>query len=179
MIPNFLMPDEVDSQAAVRMDPEILSSEAIIIHLTGYIDTYNSEFFAKQMNAVMTAGYSRIILACKGINYLSSTGVGAFTNILKTLGTKGEVVIAEAQQKILEVFQLLGFSSFFRIFDSLDAAKQHILSDASTSKLEIFPKVMACLICTKQLKVSKSGIFRCPECKTGLIVDINGAISLK
>lgn len=180
MIPNFVMPDDTDTQVSVRMEPEVLAPDAIIIHLVGYIDTYNSQFFAKQMQAVLDAGYSKVILACRGINYISSTGVGAFTSILKTVGARGMVVIAEAQQKVIEVFQLLGFASFFRIFDSLDEAKEAVLNPkAATVSNNPFPKVMDCPICSKKLKISKPGTFRCPECKVGLIVDETGNVSLK
>ena len=180
MIPNFVMPDETDSQMSVRMDPEPLNSETIVIHLTGYIDTYNSEFFAKQMRAVITAGYTKVVLACSRINYISSTGVGAFTSILKTVGTAGMVIIAEAQHKVLEVFQLLGFSSFFKIFDSLADAKTYALNPtAPSAKTDGFPKVADCPICNKKLKISKAGTFRCPECKVGLIVNELGDMSLR
>lgn len=182
MIPNFVMPENTDPQISIRMEPEALSDTAIIIHLIGFIDTYNSDFFAKQMQAVIDAGYTKIVLGCSGLNYVSSTGVGAFTAILKTLGKSGTVAIAEMSYKVSEVFQLLGFSSFFRIFDTMDSAKafiQNVESGKPESTTTVFPKTISCPICNKKLKISKAGVFRCPECKTGIVVDETGNISLK
>lgn len=179
MIPNFTMPEDMTEQVTIRMDPEIVSDSAIIMHLTGYIDTYNSSFFAKQMSAILAAGYISVILECRGLNYMSSTGVGAFTNILKEVGSKGVVVLAEPQQKILEVFQLLGFSSFFKAFDSIDEAKKFVLSPRDRVDTSFFPMVLTCPVCNKKLKTEKAGTFRCPECKTGLVVDEKGTVTLK
>lgn len=179
MIPNFQMPDASDTQASIRMEPEPLSSTAIIVHLVGYIDTYNSQFFAKQMSAVHAAGYNSIILGCRQVTYISSTGVGAFTTILKEVGKKGKVIIAEPATKILEVFQLLGFASFFPIFSSLEEAKSAALGQVEVVDSATFPKILSCSICNKKLKVTKPGMFRCPECKTGLIINELGDITLK
>jgi len=183
MIPKFVMPDDVEGQVTVRMDPEELNDTSLIMHLTGYIDTYNSEFFAKQMKTCIAAGYVNIILACSGLNYISSTGVGAFTAMLKDLVNKGEVVIAEAPIKIIEVFQLLGFTSFFKIFDSVSKAKEYILSDKqpkdTKTASESFPLVVNCPICEKKFKVSKSGAYRCPQCKSPIVIDGAGKIQVK
>lgn len=182
MIPNFKMPDKSDSQQTIRMEPEILNSSAIVVHLTGFIDTYNSEFFTAQMRALIAAGYSKIVLACAKLTYISSTGVGAFTAILKDVGKKGEVIIAESPTKVLEVFQLLGFSSFFHISPSLTAAKERAIASGATSaapSATVFPKILDCPICEKKLKITKAGMFRCPECKTGVIVNEIGELSLK
>lgn len=43
----------------------------------------------------------------------------------------------------------------------------------------IFPKLFVCATCSKQLKVTKPGRFRCSECKSILIVDSQGKMSLE
>ncbi len=86
----------------------------------------------------------------------------------------------EIQPKVYEVFQLLGFSQFFNIKDSLEDAIKFFQgggnSDASDNG--IFPKTFNCPICSKRLKASRAGRFRCSECKTILAIDNSGQVFL-
>ena len=179
MSKEFKLPEEHDSQNHLSLSTEVLSDTALLIQLTGIIDTYNSQFFTAQMKAVVDAGFTNIILGCKEITYISSTGVGAFTAILKDVASsKGKIIIAEAASKVLDVFHLLGFATFFVVHASLEDAKKEAIGAVQTSA-SVFPKIFACPICDKKLKATKSGTFRCTECKTGLIVTDHGEIHLK
>ncbi|MCP4178729.1 MAG: anti-sigma F factor antagonist, partial [bacterium] len=51
-------------------------------------------------------------------------------------------------------------------------------SDGTTPKSDIFPKIFRCPICSKKLKASKAGRFRCSECKTILAIDNSGQVFL-
>ena len=42
----------------------------------------------------------------------------------------------------------------------------------------IFPKVFACPMCTKHLRATRSGRFRCSECKSILAINDQGVVSL-
>ena len=112
------------------------------------------------------------------MNYVSSTGIGSFTAFLKLVKPKGgDVVLLEIQPKVYEVFQLLGFSQFFNIKDSTDDAIQFFKQEIITED-EIFPKIFSCPVCSKRLKATKSGRFRCSECKTILAIDNQGQVFL-
>lgn len=145
--------------------PQCLSFE-----LKGHIDTYNSGFFQKQVNKVIAAGYIYLIFNANGLNYLSSTGIGSFTSFLKTVKTKnGDVVFVGMQSKVFEIFQLLGFQQFFKFSNTIEDA---ILFFTTTKKgpASLFPKTFACPICDHKLRASKNGRFRCPSCKTVLLL---------
>jgi ribosomal protein L37AE/L43A len=43
---------------------------------------------------------------------------------------------------------------------------------------DVFPKIFQCPICSKKLKATKSGRFRCSECKTILAIDNSGQVFL-
>ena len=84
----------------------------------------------------------------------------------------------EIQPKVYEVFQLLGFSQFFNIKDNLDEAIAFFNVSVSAGAVEVFPKIFRCPICSKKLKASKPGRFRCSECKTILAIDKTGQVFL-
>ncbi|WP_461248685.1 STAS domain-containing protein, partial [Treponema sp. R6D11] len=115
----------------------------------------------------------------KPTNFKFSTGIGSFTTFLKAVKPQGgDLVLLDIQPKVFEVFQLLGFSQFFNIRESLEDSIEFFNSDKVQDKPSIFPKVVACPLCYKKLKAVKAGRFRCSECKSILAIDDNGQVLL-
>jgi anti-anti-sigma factor len=171
--------DEKDESLKLKLDKVKGVEDGLILHLTGYIDTYNSSYFQKRVQKVIEAGYNRLIFQCAGLNYVSSTGVGSFTTFLKALKAKsGDLVLLEVQPKVYEVFQLLGFAQYFNIKDTLDDAVIFFTKGSSNDDASTFPKIFPCPICSKKLKALKPGRFRCSECKTILAIDNAGQVFL-
>ena len=151
----------------------------LVMALNGYIDTYNSPFFQKQVQRVIEAGFIRLIFDCSALSRVSSTGIGSFSAFLKTVKPQGgDLVLYEIQPKVYEVFQLLGFSQFFNITETLDRSIHFFRGDAAAAGPETFPKLFVCPTCSTNLQVVKSGRFRCSECKSIFTLDKTGAVSL-
>ena len=171
--------DEKDDSLKIRLQKVDSVDGCLVLYLTGYIDTYNSNFFQKRVTRAVEAGYTKLIFNCGGLNYVSSTGIGSFTAFLKAVKPRGgDLVLLEIQPKVYEVFQLLGFSQFFNIKDNLNEAVEFFGSDSKTGGSDIFPKIFQCPICSRKLKATKSGRFRCSECKTILAIDNAGQVFL-
>ncbi len=171
--------DEKDDSLKIRLQKVDTVEGCLVLYLTGYIDTYNSNFFQKRVTRAVESGYTKLIFNCGGLNYVSSTGIGSFTAFLKAVRPRGgDLVLLEIQPKVYEVFQLLGFSQFFNIKDNLTEAVEFFGSDGKTGAAEVFPKIFQCPICSKRLKATKSGRFRCSECKTILAIDNSGQVFL-
>ena len=151
----------------------------IVVALRGYIDTYNSVFFQKQINRAISSGYSQIIFDLEGISYVSSTGIGSFTAFLKSVKPmSGDIVLIHVQPKVYEVFQLLGFAQFFNLKGSIEESVDFLSGEGPKASPSVFPKIISCPICSKRLKASKSGRFKCPSCKTIIAIDTAGQIFL-
>ena len=96
---------------------------ACVVHLDGFIDTYNSSFFQTKVTKVIAFNYKALIFDCKNLSYVSSTGIGAFINLWKAIRLQGgNFVFLDVQSKVMEVFQLLGFSKSFTFANSMDEA---------------------------------------------------------
>jgi len=150
----------------------------LMLILAGYIDTYNSSTFQKRISRCIDSGYNKLIFDCAALSYVSSTGIGAFTMFLKSLKSNtGDIVLLDVQPKVLEVFQLLGFSQFFNIKTSKEDAIA-FFKGSETAENSVFPRVFTCPICNKKLKAVKAGRFRCSSCKTLLVVNEKGNVSL-
>ena len=177
IVPGF--DSEKDESLKITLQKVDRINQCLALHLTGYIDTYNSNYFQQRIQRVIDTGYVKLIFDCRGLNYVSSTGIGSFTAFLKVVKPKGgDLVLFEIQPKVYEVFQLLGFSQFFNIKDNLDDAINYFGKYPGNEGITLFPAVVTCPICSKKLKALKPGRFRCSECKTILAVDNNGQIFL-
>ena len=163
----------------IQMEKDKDDSSMIILNLKGFLDTYNSADFQREVNKLIESGYNKILFNCNELNYVSSTGIGAFTSFIKTLKQKdGNLVLSYLQPKVYEVFQLLGFSKFFNITNDITEAKNVFSGKKPVEVASNFPKIFKCPICKKSLKAAKSGRFRCSECKTILNVDDDGHVYL-
>jgi len=177
IVPGF---DDVKNESLkIKINKVNNLSGCLMLTLAGYIDTYNSNFFQDCIQKAIDSGYIKLIFNCSGLNYVSSTGIGSFTTFLKAVKPQGgDIVLVDIQPKVFEVLQLLGFSQFFNIIDSMDDATQFFKATRSTEKISVFPKVISCPVCYKKLKAMKPGRFRCSECKSILAIDDNGQVLL-
>lgn len=162
---------------------EIVRTEdsTVILKLSGYIDTYNTGFLNKKVNMVISRGFINVVFDMKEITYMSSTGIGCFTSFLRYLKPlKGDFVLVGIQPKVMEIFVLIGFVSFFKFSSDVNHAVSLLESSERRSGSEIsalFPKIFKCK-CSKKLKASKPGKFRCPQCKTVISVNPEGKLKI-
>ncbi|RKX86813.1 MAG: anti-sigma F factor antagonist [Spirochaetes bacterium] len=182
MMNNNIVPgfdDEKDDSLKIRLQKIDDIDGCLVMYLSGYIDTYNSNYFQKRVAKAIEAGFIRLIFHCGSLNYVSSTGIGSFTAFLKAVKPRGgDLVLLEIQPKVYEVFQLLGFSQFFNIKENLEEAVQFFSQKKEAGHEGPFPKIFKCPICGKKLKATKAGRFRCSECKTILVIDNAGQVFL-
>jgi len=182
MINNDIVPEfdeEKDDSLKIKLQRVNEVEGCLVLYLTGYIDTYNSNYFQKRVLKAIDAGFIRLVFHCGGLNYVSSTGIGSYTTFLKAVKPRGgDLVLMDIQPKVFEVFQLLGFAQFFNIKDNLEDAINLFHSSNAVETVSIFPKIFSCPICSKKLKALKSGRFRCSECKTILAIDNAGQVFL-
>lgn len=150
--------------------------EGIIIALNGYIDIYTAMFFQNQIEKVTKEGFINLIFDCKNLNYVSSTGIGVFSALLKNIKLQsGDIILVNVPEKVYEVFQLLGFVQLFQFRNSLEEAVSFFHQEVEVAS-SVFPMVFSCPVCSKRLKTASSGRFRCSECKSILAVDNEGKV---
>ena len=83
IVPGF--DDEKDDSLKIKLQKIDGVEGGLVLFLTGYIDTYNSNSFQKRVNRAIEGSFTRLIFHCAGLNYVSSTGIGSFTAFLKAV----------------------------------------------------------------------------------------------
>ncbi|MDP3178493.1 MAG: STAS domain-containing protein, partial [Spirochaetaceae bacterium] len=91
IVPGF--DDEKDDSLKIRLQKLDAIDNCLALFLTGYIDTYNSNFFQKRVGKAIDTGFIRLIFNCGGLNYVSSTGIGSFTAFLKAVKPRGGDIV--------------------------------------------------------------------------------------
>jgi len=162
-----------------QLEVEIKSGEFDIIELkiVGLIDTYNSSSFFNEISSLVKDGHSKFIFNCEKLTYMSSTGIGAMAQLLKEIKeTKREnfLYLVSVSPNVHDVFSLLGFTSFFNFAENTEDV-YNIFNGKSKSS---FPSIVACPICHKKLKASKSGRYRCPSCKHIIKIDNKAKVTV-
>lgn len=135
----------------------------LLLSLDGYLDSQNSECFSRRVTRAIDAGFIRLVFNMQQYKHVPSRGIGSFTTFLKTVKPRGgDIVLIRIDPKVHEVFQLLGFSQFFNIRNTLDEAIAFFTS-AATPRTPEFPVVFRCPICSHKVRAAKPGRFRCKE----------------
>ena len=101
------------------------SHSSLCFHLYGELDNENSRPFEKRITSYFTRQYipAVLILECSKLNYVSSTGIGVFVNILMQCNRQDiQLYMCALPEKIQNLFSLLGFSSYFTFIDSISEA---------------------------------------------------------
>jgi anti-anti-sigma factor len=94
-----------------------------VIGIEGRIDTTNFNAFEKEITGIIDGGDTHIVLNCSNMNYISSSGLRVFLIAQKKLmGLGGKLHLCEMQPTIKEIFDISGFSSIFKIFDTEEKA---------------------------------------------------------
>ena len=84
--------------------------------LIGRLDTPASLEIAPQMNALSDAAAGTVVLDCKELEYISSSGLRIFLTLRKAAAAKGgRVIVRGMTPDIRNVFMMTGFLNLFEI----------------------------------------------------------------
>ena len=95
----------------------------LVISLSGRLDSSNYGELEKKLFGFIEAGEVQIVVDCTGLVYISSSGLRVLLMALKKLtSVGGKFYLCSLQDNIREIFDIAGFSSIFRLFDTVDQA---------------------------------------------------------
>jgi stage II sporulation protein AA (anti-sigma F factor antagonist) len=97
--------------------------QAVVVSVTGRMDAVTASQFDKRLETLMTEGATHIIVNFRDLEYISSAGLQTILATAKKLeNISGEILLANLSGAVKEVFEISGFDTIFRIFDTEDAA---------------------------------------------------------
>lgn len=94
-----------------------------VLKIDGRIDSSNFSSFEKEIDQLFTNGVKNIVFNCSGLSYINSSGLRVFLVAQKkTILLQGRLHLCNMQPAINEIFAISGFSTIFRIFNTLEEA---------------------------------------------------------
>ncbi len=174
---NFFSEFNVSSKGVTIFEDYFNNSyEFLILKINGFIDTYNSDSFLESIKKFISLTERKVcIIEMSGINYMSSTGIGAFVELLKFCNEKKIVFyMMNINQNVDEVFNLLGFKLFFNYIKEIKNINDEKI------KRSVFPVKIKCPSCSTELIAKKIGSFKCSKCSNVFrITDKNNEIIIE
>ena len=90
--------------------------QTLVAVLSGRLDTAVSQEVATQLQPLVDNANKTIILDCKELEYISSSGLRIFLTIRKAAATKGgKVIVKDISTEIRQVFMMTGFLNLFEV----------------------------------------------------------------
>ena len=88
----------------------------VVASLIGRMDTPASQEIAPQIEALKAEAAGTIILDCKELSYISSSGLRLFLTLRKAAAEKGgKVIVRSIGVELRNVFLITGFFNLFEI----------------------------------------------------------------
>lgn len=88
------------------------------IILSGEIDIYTSQSFKNELNEVVKSTKGDILIDCKELSYIDSTGLGILVGALKEIRKEdNNIYICNLKDNIKKLFLITGLDKLFKIED--------------------------------------------------------------
>ena len=95
-----------------------------LIAITGRVDSVQAERLASALEAARRRGKYKIVVDMSQVEYMSSAGFRALGDAQRKSRNhqRGEVVLANVPPQIHEALEMVGFTDYFHIEDTVSAA---------------------------------------------------------
>lgn len=88
-----------------------------ILEPEGFINAHTVRQFEGSLEGLIQAGKFTILLNCRGLNYISSAGLGAIMGLIETVRENGgDILLSDLQENVFAIFDTLGFTQLYRVF---------------------------------------------------------------
>ena len=87
--------------------------QAVVVR--GEIDMATAPMLRDKLNQLVDAGATRIVLDCRGLDFLDSSGIGVLIAVRKRLGDDGALTLESPQAHVRKVLDLTGVSAHMEI----------------------------------------------------------------
>lgn len=100
-----------------------IENNTVVVTLSGRLDAVTAPEYEKKIRELIDGGNSCFVVDFEQLDYISSAGLRALLLMAKLLKEKnGQVCLANVQGNVRSVFEMSGFTTLFKMEDSIAAA---------------------------------------------------------
>ena len=97
--------------------------DTTVVMLNGKLDTNTTPAAESEINALIDAGASKLLINFQQLSYISSSGLRLLLATAKRLkGNGGDLQVCSLNEMATEVFEISGFSTILKVFPDEQAA---------------------------------------------------------
>lgn len=105
----------------------VLEENLKVIRVGGDVDASSSIQLDTEFKQAIDGGDKKILVDCSQLNYISSAGLGVFMSYIQDIEKNNvKLVIYGLNEKVLNVFGILGLNQLLKLESNLEAAKEYL-----------------------------------------------------
>jgi len=89
-----------------------------VLDISGELDAHTASQLENSLKSLIDQNEICIIVNCKGLDYIASAGLGVFMAYIEDVrGMGGDIKLTNMNERVYNVFDLLGFPTLYDILD--------------------------------------------------------------
>ena len=91
----------------------------VVLYPRGFVNAHTVRLFEGEIQKALDAASYRIVVNCEGLTYIASAGLGALMGVIEEVRHHGgDIRLADLNETVRNIFEILGFHHLYRIFPS-------------------------------------------------------------
>ena len=96
-----------------------------VVEPVGFINAHTARDFEFVLQNLIERNQNNIVINCKDLAYIASAGLGAIMGSIDQIRENhGDIRMCSMNETVFNIFEVLGFTHLYSIFDSEDSAIQ-------------------------------------------------------
>ena len=110
-----------------------VDGDVLILAADGGINADNSSQFVDDLEKVVRAGVTKLIVDCSKIHYISSSGLGTLIRLHKRMCEGGgDVRLAAVDSTVVRILEITRLNSVFHLYTTVDEARAAFRADGES-----------------------------------------------
>jgi anti-sigma B factor antagonist len=106
-----------------------------VLYINGYINAHTVQDFEKSIQSVLDEQTFRILINCKELEYINSSGLGVLMGVIEEIQENdGFLYLSDMNETVFNIFDTLGFTHLFKVFDAEVEALNSLTKDTATGE---------------------------------------------
>ncbi|NOU66022.1 anti-sigma factor antagonist [Paenibacillus sp. LMG 31461] len=102
---------------------EQVQGDVVLVSLQGRLDGNTSASLESTFAKLVEQGNGKFVFNLQGLDYVSSAGLRSLLSAAKMVKViQGKLALARMNEQVKEVFDMSGFSSIFKLYETEDEA---------------------------------------------------------
>jgi anti-sigma B factor antagonist len=91
----------------------------VLLYPRGFVNAHTVRLFEGEIQKAIDGGRYRIVVSGAGLKYIASAGLGALMGVIEEVRSNGgDIRLADLNETVHNIFEILGFDHLYRIFPS-------------------------------------------------------------